>query len=520
VRHAWPVFAVAGLALAAGLVIHRHFFHDDAFVSLRYAERLLAGKGLTWNDGERVEGFSSPAWLAQIVLLARLGVSAPLAARGLGLIYALATLVLWQRARAEPAGLLALVTIPGFALWTWGGLETISACFWILACMVLVRRMRDGPLTLGGQLLLGLSLAAVALGRPEGIAVGLAVLFAAWPARRQPAFFIAAIALGAAFAGYEIFRVLYFGDFIANAARAKTLGLPLGGRIEDAAIYIGKTAPQWLGPVLVAGWLLGTSSQRRGAGWLLVPALPLLAVVFAGGGDHMPGARLMLAPVAVLCLAACLVPPSPRRAVRRTTLVVATLAALWQFQLGWRHEATPNPAAAVGELVGHALEARFPPGTWVASATAGSLPYFAPSLFFIDTLGLNDKHIARTAPSTLPSALDDSESWVGVPGHGRGDGAYVLSRRPDIIMLGGANGDLAPWFLGDYQLLMTKGFQATYAPWRLLIDVPQSSRSWVEDEIDPGSGRLPLTLYVRRDSPAWAAVTAAATPLPAPWDAR
>ena len=73
-------------------------------------------------------------------------------------------------------------------------------------------------------------------------------------------------------------------------------------------------------------------------------------------------------------------------------------------------------------------------------------------------------------------------------------------------MLGGANGDLAPWFLGDYQLLMAKGFQAAYAPWRLLIDVPQSSRPWVEDEIDAGSGRLPLTLYVRRDSPAWAAV--------------
>jgi arabinofuranosyltransferase len=505
------------LAFACGLWIHRHFFHDDAFVALRYAERLLAGKGLTWNDGERVEGFSSPAWLAQIVVLTRLRIPAALATQLLGLGYAFATLALWWRARAEPAGLLALATVPGFAMWTWGGLETVAAFFWILAAVALLFRLGNGPFAPGRTMLLCLSLAAVALHRPEGIVVGLSLLGAAWPLRRRPDVLIAAAALVLAFACYQVFRLLYFGDWLANAARAKTLGLPLAPRIEDAAIYLIKTAPQWLASALVAGWLLVTSPQRRRAGWLLLPCLPLLLVVLAGGGDHMPGSRFMLAPVAVLCLAASLVPPSPQRRLRRITPLLASACAVWQLQLGWQHPAPRNPAAAVGELVGRTLEATLPPGTWVAAATAGSLPYFAPSLSFIDTLGLCDRHIARERPATLPAALDLSGSWVAVPGHVRGDGAYVLSRRPDVVVLGGANGDLLPAFLGDYQLLMAKAFRENYTPWRLLVSVPETSRPWLNDQLDPASGQLPITFYLRRESNAFAIKQRRAAPLPPPW---
>ena len=135
----------------------------------------------------------------------------PLAARGLGLAYALAILVLWHRARVEPAGLLALVTVPGFAMWTWGGLETISAGFWMLLAMVLLWRRRERPWALSSKLLAALSLTFVALGRPEGIVVALAVLGGAWPDRRSPRLAMAA-GLGVVFAGYEAFRLLYFGD--------------------------------------------------------------------------------------------------------------------------------------------------------------------------------------------------------------------------------------------------------------------------------------------------------------------
>ena len=513
----WLLFGAALLALVVGLLIHRRFFHDDAYISLRYGERLLAGKGLTWNDGERIEGFSNPLWLAQIVLLGFLGVPLVLAAQALGVLYALATVILWIRSRSTPAGLLALVTIPGWTLWALGGLETISACFWILMSLVLVWKMRDAPPSRARGLALGFSLAAVALGRPEGIAVSLSLLCAAAFARRGRVLVLAAAPLAVLYGGYEIFRLAYFGDWIANAARAKAMDLPLGACLAGAATYVIGSAREWVAAAFVAVWLIVASPDRRRISVLLLPCLPLLAVVVAGGGDHMLGARFMLAPLAVLALAGSLAAPSLRRGVRAITLGLVGIAALWQLQLSWRFPAARNPAAALGEFVGRVLEDRLPPGTLVAAATAGSVPYFAPSLSFIDTLGINDRHIARAKPVALPHALFEPDGWFAVPGHRRGDGPYVLSRRPDLIMLGGAHGDIDPWFLGDFQLLMLEEFRADYAPWRLLVPVPSSYQAWVVDEIDFQTGRLPITLYVRRDSPAWPVIARQGEPLNAPW---
>jgi arabinofuranosyltransferase len=509
------LFVAAAGVLVLGLWMQRHFFHDDAYVPLRYIERLFTGHGLTWNDGERVEGFSSPCWLAQVAILGYIGVPLPWAARMLGVAYALSILVLWYRVKAEPLGLLVFITIPGFAIWAWGGLETIATCFWILVALHLVQRIREQQGTPGSGLLLGFSLAAIVLTRPEGAAVGLMLLFAVWPAHCKRHTWIATGCFVVAVVGYEIFRLAYFGDWIANGARAKTLGLPLGARFESAAVYLVKTAPQWLGAMFVAAWMLAWSRPR--VHWLLLPMVPLLLVVILAGGDHMLGARFMLAPIAVLCFAASLARPSPRRWVRSTTPLLTLACVLWQLQLAWRNPAAPNPAAAIGEIVGRTLAARLPTGTLVASATAGSVPYFAPSLAFIDSLGLNDPHIARQSPATMPTALEALDGWTTVPGHLRGDGAYVLSRKPEVIMLGGANGDLLPWFLGDYQLVTSKTFQATYAPWRLLVVVPSPLHPWVADELDAETGHLPITLYVRRESPAWSVIAREGEALSPPW---
>ena len=511
------IFGVALLALLLGLFIHRHFFHDDAYISLRYAERLLAGKGLTWNDGERVEGFSNSLWLAHIVLLGLLGVPLVLAAQVLGVLYALATVILWYRCKAHPAGLLVLVTIPGWTLWALGGLETISVCFWILLSLVLVWRMREARPSRARALGFGFSLAAVALGRPEGIAVSLTLLCAAAFARRGCDLMLAAAPLALLYGGYQIFRMAYFGDWIANAARAKMMDLPLTDLLADAAAYVTESAQQWLAAALVATWMIVSSSDRRRVWLLLLPCLPLLALVVVGGGDHMLGARFMLAPIAVLCLAGSLAAPSPRAGVRAATLVLVGISALWQLQLSWRHPAERNPAAAIGEFVGRVLEDRLAPGTLVAAATAGSVPCFAPSLSFIDTLGINDRHIARISPAPMPRALREPDGWFAVAGHRRGDGAYVLSRRPDLIMLGGAHGDIAPWFLGDFQLLMSASFRADYAPWHLLVPVPASYQALLVDQIDPLTGRLPITVYVRRDSRMWPVVARQGEPLRPPW---
>src|SRR5258705_512184 len=54
---------VASIALLLHVRHYRPFLADDALISLRYANRLLHGHGLTWTDGPRVEGYSNLLWV-------------------------------------------------------------------------------------------------------------------------------------------------------------------------------------------------------------------------------------------------------------------------------------------------------------------------------------------------------------------------------------------------------------------------------------------------------------------------
>jgi hypothetical protein len=128
--------------------------------------------------------------------------------------------------------------------------------------LVLVWGMRDAPPSRARGFALGLSLAAVALGRPEGIAVSLTLLCAAAFVRRGRDLGLAAAPLVVLFGGYQIFRLAYFGDWIANAARAKAIDLPVGARLADAATYVIESAQQWMAAALVATWLIVCSPDR------------------------------------------------------------------------------------------------------------------------------------------------------------------------------------------------------------------------------------------------------------------
>lgn len=54
------MFGVA--SLAAAWVIKPHILVDDAAISFRYAKRFGQGLGLSYNDHERVMGFSNPLY--------------------------------------------------------------------------------------------------------------------------------------------------------------------------------------------------------------------------------------------------------------------------------------------------------------------------------------------------------------------------------------------------------------------------------------------------------------------------
>ncbi|HEV2104580.1 MAG TPA: hypothetical protein VGU27_02535, partial [Candidatus Eisenbacteria bacterium] len=95
--------AIAALGVAALLLHARHylpFLADDALISLRYARRLLDGHGLTWTDGDRVEGYSNLLWILAASALGRRGVDLVAAARALGVAGMAAALIALARTGA------------------------------------------------------------------------------------------------------------------------------------------------------------------------------------------------------------------------------------------------------------------------------------------------------------------------------------------------------------------------------------------------------------------------------------
>ena len=107
----------------------------------------------------------------------------------------------------------------------------------------------------------------------------------------------------------------------------------------------------------------------------------------------------------------------------------------------------------------------------MALNTAGSTPYYATRHRYIDMLGLNDRHIAKRLVWKTELA------WQNVPGHLKGDGDYVLSRCPDFIIAGPAEGaDISrPWFLSDLEMSRDPRFAQNYQKHQVKLN-PQGER--------------------------------------------
>jgi len=109
----WSRVILAGLLLAGlGRAAWLRWVCDDAFISFRYARNLVAGHGLVWNVGERVEGFTNPLWTFAIAGGLRAGLDPIVLSQMLGLAsYAILLGALWRLERSvAPGAVLPLAT--------------------------------------------------------------------------------------------------------------------------------------------------------------------------------------------------------------------------------------------------------------------------------------------------------------------------------------------------------------------------------------------------------------------------
>lgn len=437
------------------------FFSDDSFISLRYAARLLAGEGLTWTAGERVEGYSNLLWVLTTAGLGALGLDLVSAARLLGA--ACTAVALWLLARAARpvdgrttllaalAPLLVASTSPIMA-WTLAGLEGPMVLLWLawggsgVLSWCRTERARDGAV-----LRLGLPFALLCLTRPDGplwaavTGVGLALAVGSrGPAVALRTALSFATLPAAAFLGQLACRFAYYADLVPNTAHVK---VEFGALAFAAGIaYVGDSLWVAIGLVGTAALsllvLLRRAASRGPALCFLLPILAWFGYLTAVGGDHFPGYRLLqpaLAPLALLVAAAATgwAAAGPRTTLAVLLALVGTVGNLVQSRVApmsafVRTETWEWRGKAIGEVLRTAFAATQP---CLAVDAAGALPYYA-QLPAIDLLGLCDRTIATTPPPPFLAALGAANGRELLQGHMRGNGPYVMDRAPDLMLFG------------------------------------------------------------------------------------
>ena len=243
-RRLWGVTALLclpWLALLGWLTSVAWFITDDAFISFRYVRNLVEGRGLVFNPGEYVEGYSNFLWVLELAAIWRLfGIPPEHVANWLSVIYTVGTIavMLWWVARMpwlRDRGLIAWMALglicssATFAVWTsGGGLETRQFTFFTLVAVALLSVFRANR---WGLIVASLSLAAAALTRPEGPLVAACCVgwFVAhrWATARQLDW-RGTLALAVPFVvlvgGHFLARYRYYGEWLPNTYYAKHVG--------------------------------------------------------------------------------------------------------------------------------------------------------------------------------------------------------------------------------------------------------------------------------------------------------
>ena len=283
---------------------------DDGFISFRYAQNLAEGRGLVYNAGEYVEGYTNLLFTLLLAGFMRLGAPPEIMSHVLGISCWLTQAGVlgwwsWRRAKADGHRFLPLAAALTLLLedqqrWATGGLET--SMFGLLASSGLLLLAVDVPnrrRQLAAAALLGLA----TLTRPDGVlfcALGVSYAFIARPGAKfaERITDSAAVAIPLAIVGACLvsFKLSYYGDVFPTAFYAKSA---LDGYARQGFYYVGLFLERnWFAALFVALVLwparagLGRLASRPVA-LLLAALLVFGAYIVHSGGDFMYARRLM-----------------------------------------------------------------------------------------------------------------------------------------------------------------------------------------------------------------------------------
>ena len=456
-------------------------------ITLRYVRNFLNYKGLTWNGGgEKVEGYTNFLHLVFTSIIVRITGDFLLVPRIVnfiffGLMIFFAVRLFNRRFTGEKerrlllllSFLLIVATYPGIIIWTYGGLETVtylSILFMAFSSLLYL------PVSVRNSIWSGLLFTAAAMTRPDGVLFfslcAVYLFLMSIKVKHWKPFIAFVLTFLLLFGSYFLWRYSYYKELLPNTFYAKTnfteekffIGLRYVSRFAGSIILV-------MVAVIFLMWknLAQMKTLSAKAMLLLLSVCMYSAYVIAYGGDHMLGFRFLipLLPLIALLCVELSVKLSMKDIYITAVLLAANVIFVYIYnQDEFKNAIVTDPAAYNGAIIGNYLEAMLAKNQLIATNSAGAIPFFAQDDRFIDMLGLCDTTIShrKNIPMLAP--------WQHIPGHEKGDGNYVLGRKPDIIILGPAHGSAdKAWFLSDAELLKNPLFKKEYEKQEVHIPV-------------------------------------------------
>ena len=413
---------------------------DDSYIVYRYVARFLAGDGLTFNDGEYVEGFTSLIWVLVLSAATRItGLEPPLVSVGLNYLAIVSTAIILL-------ALLQKVNVPAPTAWSGVVLMAASISYFRVAYIGIEFGLYSFLLVLFFYTLLPALRADV---RPSTTRLGAAgivggVLFGTRPesllmvplicgalaisSRDRPmvrTIRLLAVPWLLTMTAILAWRLSYYGEWLPNSVIAKT---PHFGSIASVqrqlprglaylfGAYRESPALAYAAAVILLRLVL-VPARRLTICLLLIPIFIAHVTMLENGGDWMPHFRFVNVHTP-LYIAALLVAVAGWRVRRRDVTVVclAIFAALHVLFNASHFTPALHPEISrfngwmdLYRQVGHAVAPAWRSGDILMAESTGMLGYAAPNAYIHDPLGLTDSALAHD--STAERNLYGRKNW-------------------------------------------------------------------------------------------------------------
>jgi hypothetical protein len=446
---------------------------DDPYITFRYSLHFVEGYGLVWNPGEDpVEGYTNFFWAMLNAGAIAIGWHPLAFSKVVGVISTLLIVILpltkfnilldYFSSKIAVALLIALA--PVIAVYSQSGMETSFFTLLIFAASLTYIHSCIYS-NIRSVYIASVLFAIAALNRPEGLGFfGLTVLFEIYRSGKNPRTIISnalqiTIPFMIIWLPYYLWRFSFYGYLFPNTFYAKHTG---GGvnQLVSGVMYISRAFSLYLGIpfALILGLLAHLSSRQRNEATkisdkqkITILYLSFIIICYLGyillvGSDDtaaFPSVRFIvpILPMLYLLVGVSIevidIGKYKRIIVLALSVSMITISGYTEIRdLLIR----TNPALGTRDSVLEVVLTVMKPRSdlyeepelaeWInaqdieiiAVPWAGKVPYFS-DVVVIDTLGLNDEHIAHHGKSLQRGAATKT------------DPEYVLSRRPDLIFM-------------------------------------------------------------------------------------